>query len=194
MQTFSIFGPNFYGTSPPPSSSSTPNTENLNMTEIFSRVIDFFYNLLNPEIQFQDSGDNNTSTQTGISVDGTRTTDNPIRAGDDYVVSELLFFDNNSLNNGLTITEINENTSLESITTSEEDFICSICQNQIENSIFRKINSCSHCFHVSCIDNWLVRNNSCPYCRVNLTTERPQTRRSLSNLVSLRLFPNNSES
>ena len=203
MQTFSIFGPNFYGT--PSSQQNSTNNENFDVRQIFSRLVDFLQNILNyvePVLEGSEET-NHSTTQTTVhqnseAAQPAADIENPLRSSnDDYVVSELLFFDNNSsLGNGMTITEINENSSLESVESSDEDFICSICQNQIENSIYRKITPCGHCFHVSCIDNWLVGHNTCPYCRINLTPERPQSssRRNLSNLVSLRLFPNTSES
>ena len=42
---------------------------------------------------------------------------------------------------------------------------CSICLDNIEDlSDLIKL-QCSHCFHSNCINQWLSRSNSCPYCR-----------------------------
>ena len=43
---------------------------------------------------------------------------------------------------------------------------CSICQDTIAiNQMARKLNFCSHMFHISCIDEWFARNVHCPVCR-----------------------------
>ena len=46
---------------------------------------------------------------------------------------------------------------------------CTICrENFNSNSIVRKINNCSHIFHISCIDTWFENNITCPVCRIDL--------------------------
>ena len=47
--------------------------------------------------------------------------------------------------------------------------MCSICHEDIDchGVVLR---DCRHKFHRSCIDRWVLRNNSCPFCRA----ERPQ--------------------
>jgi hypothetical protein len=43
---------------------------------------------------------------------------------------------------------------------------CAVCQDTItEGDAIRRINVCSHVFHVQCIDTWLQRNVRCPVCR-----------------------------
>lgn len=42
---------------------------------------------------------------------------------------------------------------------------CSICLDEIEDLSDHVKLSCSHCFHSECINQWLSRSNSCPYCR-----------------------------
>lgn len=44
---------------------------------------------------------------------------------------------------------------------------CGICFEDIIND--KKILHCSHTFHNKCINNWLVKSNSCPYCRMDIT-------------------------
>ena len=59
-------------------------------------------------------------------------------------------------NNGLSITEINNNSTIETnFDSNVNEIICSICRQPIVN-ISRKLNNCSHSFHVACIDEWLV--------------------------------------
>ena len=46
---------------------------------------------------------------------------------------------------------------------------CSICREDfIGSDVVRKINSCNHIFHISCIDIWFESNITCPVCRKDL--------------------------
>ncbi|KAL2500308.1 RING-H2 finger protein ATL72 [Forsythia ovata] len=46
---------------------------------------------------------------------------------------------------------------------------CSICLGEfVEGEKIRVLPKCSHGFHVSCIDTWLVSHPSCPNCRHSL--------------------------
>jgi hypothetical protein len=49
--------------------------------------------------------------------------------------------------------------------------VCSICLCEGTNHKLM----CGHSFHPDCIQSWLKRDNTCPYCRksVNLETEFP---------------------
>lgn len=43
---------------------------------------------------------------------------------------------------------------------------CTIClQDFKEGECTKRLPSCSHYFHLGCIDEWLARNGSCPICR-----------------------------
>jgi hypothetical protein len=44
---------------------------------------------------------------------------------------------------------------------------CGICFDDITDD--KKILQCSHVYHNKCINNWLVKSNSCPYCRTDIT-------------------------
>jgi len=78
---------------------------------------------------------------------------------------------------GLTIEQLNANTTIETwirdIDASEEEVegeletdSCCICREPFtEGTVIRKLNRCSHKFHISCIDTWLQTNTTCPLCR-----------------------------
>ena len=51
---------------------------------------------------------------------------------------------------------------------------CAICQDrdsQIAGENWRKL-SCTHTFHISCIDSWFRRNVHCPVCRKDIRDEQ----------------------
>jgi hypothetical protein len=49
---------------------------------------------------------------------------------------------------------------------SDTDHACAICQDALTSEQEgRKLNSCGHWFHKSCIDTWLERDVHCPVCR-----------------------------
>lgn len=46
------------------------------------------------------------------------------------------------------------------------DTECSICLNDFdEGDTVRRLSTCGHCFHKSCIDLWLLRRADCPLCK-----------------------------
>ena len=46
---------------------------------------------------------------------------------------------------------------------------CAICQDAItETDSCRKLNRCSHTYHVNCIDQWFQTNINCPTCRQDI--------------------------
>lgn len=68
---------------------------------------------------------------------------------------------------------INQNTELSVYFKEDQDDnedICAICQEVIENnSIIRKIKTCNHFFHSTCLDTWLEDHATCPSCRQDIT-------------------------
>jgi hypothetical protein len=49
---------------------------------------------------------------------------------------------------------------------TKEIIECSICLENIENDSI--VLSCNHSFHKTCIENWFLRDRTCPMCRVNI--------------------------
>ncbi|KAI3804759.1 hypothetical protein L1987_26555 [Smallanthus sonchifolius] len=49
------------------------------------------------------------------------------------------------------------------------DSDCAICLQELKNrEEGRELPKCRHVFHLKCIDEWLIRNGSCPVCRRNV--------------------------
>uniref|UniRef100_A0A7S1TFZ3 RING-type domain-containing protein n=1 Tax=Compsopogon caeruleus TaxID=31354 RepID=A0A7S1TFZ3_9RHOD len=48
---------------------------------------------------------------------------------------------------------------------------CIICQEQLRWIEHTRRLPCDHTFHASCIEEWVLRNATCPLCRVNLTVQ-----------------------
>ena len=42
---------------------------------------------------------------------------------------------------------------------------CSICLDRVKKVSTRRVLTCAHVFHASCIAEWLQRSNRCPLCR-----------------------------
>ncbi|KAH0462139.1 hypothetical protein IEQ34_009714 [Dendrobium chrysotoxum] len=55
--------------------------------------------------------------------------------------------------------------SLGRLTTTEENIICTICQEEINVKEKIAILRCNHIYHVGCIKNWLMIKNECAVCR-----------------------------
>ena len=47
---------------------------------------------------------------------------------------------------------------------AQSELTCSICLETIENN-YIILYKCCHKFHKECIDRWLNKKNTCPYCR-----------------------------
>lgn len=53
----------------------------------------------------------------------------------------------------------------------KEPFDCAVCLCEFsEKDKLRLLPTCSHAFHISCIDTWLLSNSTCPLCRGTLLT------------------------
>ncbi|KAI3984787.1 hypothetical protein MKX01_039404 [Papaver californicum] len=48
---------------------------------------------------------------------------------------------------------------------------CAVCLNEFqEQEKLRVLPSCSHAFHIDCIDIWLQKNDNCPLCRSSISS------------------------
>lgn len=175
MNIYSIFGP-------------TINYNSSSDRREFGREqrspLSFLSSIFSPEINeliqqhISPSSENNrneTSTETQT----------PVPQNQQQVEEILFFYEplHRSDEQGISLNEIRDLTTLEPNENTEEEKICVICHQSIdENQIIRKLNSCSHEFHVHCIDEWLSSHSSCPTCRQNIRGEneqrQPPTRRN----------------
>lgn len=57
---------------------------------------------------------------------------------------------------------------LERIDSNEE---CSICLSKVNKALCKT--KCEHAFHITCIKEWLLRNNTCPLCREKIGNVDP---------------------
>jgi len=70
---------------------------------------------------------------------------------------------------GMTVEQIYNATVLEICPETHSSQVCSVCQQHLEPShVIQSISTCHHSFHPVCIGRWLMNNNSCPVCRVQL--------------------------
>jgi hypothetical protein len=76
--------------------------------------------------------------------------------------------------------EIIQARSTEETLEEDSEDICAICQDSMrQGELVRKITVCSHQFHRSCIDNWLLNSSVlCPTCRHDIreSARAPSTR------------------
>lgn len=51
---------------------------------------------------------------------------------------------------------------------------CGICLDALNNNTKKTIKTkeCGHTFHADCLNQWITKNPSCPYCRTKLKTKR----------------------
>ena len=48
---------------------------------------------------------------------------------------------------------------------------CLVCQCEFEHSEELRELPCQHCFHVDCVDQWLMEKDFCPHCRHSIVGE-----------------------
>lgn len=48
---------------------------------------------------------------------------------------------------------------------------CAVCLGEFDFNMMVRTTPCGHVFHGDCIDQWCMKNMSCPICRTDLTSE-----------------------
>lgn len=157
MNNYSIFGPTIYIEN---QNQSQRRNSSQNLSDLFSNIFSTEFNDILRQSNF---GGNTRNTAEA----GTETSN----------LEEMVFFyepTTSNVSDGLSFSEINEKTDLDIfLNETAEPIVCVICHQNLENNtIARKINHCSHIFHVHCIDQWLSSHNNCPTCR-HVLVERP---------------------
>jgi len=56
----------------------------------------------------------------------------------------------------------------------KEDSSCAICLSDYETSEVIRILPCQHHFHSGCVDQWLITNKSCPFCKQEIDADNPK--------------------
>lgn len=182
MQIFSLFGPNFYINDE--NISQPNNNQQFELSTSFRNEINtlisrFFRNSQEETVQTSPQRDNSRATAANATTATTRT----------QSFNDLIFYFEDDVFDGLTLGDMNEYTTLMQISNVEgNEILCSICQLNIEeNTICRKLNSCAHYFHVSCIDQWLQEHNSCPTCRIEVRPSSSQQSTTQSQRIQVPL-------
>lgn len=57
-------------------------------------------------------------------------------------------------------------------TPDQNQFTCSVCQDELAYHERARVLSCGHKFHLACIDRWLMRQSWCPNCKRNLRRDQ----------------------
>ena len=157
MNIYSIFGPTINYTD---SQNTENNTNPMNfLSSIFSREFNDLFQMNQPSSTTQSNNTTSTNTQTNV--------------------DEVIFFYNdlqpNSSSSGIPLHEMRNISSIEVCDNNDEE-MCVICHQSIMNEqITRKLNTCSHKYHIHCIDEWLSSNKTCPTCRRELIVNTNET-------------------
>jgi len=56
----------------------------------------------------------------------------------------------------------------------KEDSSCAICLSDYETSEIIRILPCQHHFHAGCVDQWLITNKTCPFCKQEIDSDVPK--------------------
>ena len=193
MFTFSIFGPTIYESNS--DGRAGANRSLAGSSHFMSNILQYVSHFLDVISGEEDDEvvvrlDSGGGEQPPSTTTDRPTTQRPQRDAD----STVFYFDDDSLfRNGVSISQLNQHTTLENMTNEEQAFDCTICQETVRTGIYRKINSCGHCFHVHCIDSWLDQHSSCPVCRQEIVPGN-SSHRTLRNILyqlrsSTRLVP-----
>ncbi|XP_051136743.1 RING-H2 finger protein ATL47-like [Andrographis paniculata] len=66
---------------------------------------------------------------------------------------------------------------------ANEPFDCAVCLSEFSDTdcLLKLIPSCSHAFHMHCIETWLLSNSTCPLCRGLISCDKPTRPRMKSS-------------
>ena len=78
-----------------------------------------------------------------------------------------------------------ESVNVSSDDEEQENRECTICQSPILPNAPVMITRCNHTFHFQCLNPWLKRQSSCPYCRANLEGCEPESRQLFVDAFSI---------
>lgn len=169
MNIYSIFGPTINYSD---SQNSNQNTNPMNfLSSLFSREFNELFQQNQSSTTTQNNAQNNVQNNVPETTNSnTQTSPN---------VEEVIFYYNDlqplTTSSGI---PLNQMVNISSINTSNNigEEMCVICHQPIMNDqIIRKLNICSHQFHVHCIDEWLSSNRTCPTCRRELIEDTQET-------------------
>lgn len=62
----------------------------------------------------------------------------------------------------------------EDTTIPEEDATCAICLSSYELKERIRYLPCNHHFHSECVDKWLLKNKSCPFCKREIDEKKKE--------------------
>ncbi|CAH2053223.1 unnamed protein product [Thlaspi arvense] len=87
-----------------------------------------------------------------------------------YMERSDMYDYNQEITKGLSRNSIQKIPTFNSCSGHQTISSCSIClQDWEEGELGRKLERCGHTFHKICIDEWLIRQETCPICRDHLS-------------------------
>lgn len=70
-------------------------------------------------------------------------------------------------------------------TIDEEDARCAICLSSYENKEKIRYLPCKHHFHSECVDKWLLKNKSCPFCKQEIDKKDEEETKDEIELINV---------
>ena len=163
----------------------SPNNPSLSTTNLLGNTTLPDLNTTNTTRTFQNT--NNGTVET-IELTFSNPTQNGLQnASLENLFSTIFNGSSSSMNHGLTINQLRQNTALftyneefrNSLETEEEgeeseegeqEHTCTICRDTfVEGDSIRQLNQCKHYYHTNCIDTWFEEHHTCPHCRQDIS-------------------------
>jgi len=165
------------------------NTRNL-PSELFPRPANQTTQVPNRRNRLAESILNEAPVEIRNLINGLLNTRTPFEVQVSAVPAEIIMnrvAGNDDNNQPLSLSNINIVSTVSRFDSLETNIdTCSICQQSLNNiDIVRKLNNCTHIFHLSCIDTWLSERNTCPSCRHSLLNDlNNQQSNTVGNIAS----------